>query len=152
MEPALLESLAQKLELPSDVNRFDRPVITVHSAETLPIQLLSEALLDPARAMKPNASTAEHQAEAPRQAHQADRATLDIVSAVLAAANSPTFAPGDSVSVPGATKKLVLRRRVALAELRRLRGEFMRVALPHLTTIGSVQDSFLDFLESRLAR
>ncbi|KAH3760794.1 KTI12 protein [Pelomyxa schiedti] len=160
----ILESLAQKLEVPQDTTRFDRPVFTILPQDTETttsdtITAICDALLC-GRAPRPNASTAQHKCETSGNAHMADRATLDVVDAIVRAVASPTFTPGDSLRfdcVGGSSETsgtsvstctLVIRRRVSLAELRRVRGEFMRLVMPHLSSVQDVKTAFVKFLDS----
>eukprot|EP01105_Mastigella_eilhardi_P005695 TRINITY_DN17347_c0_g1_i1.p1 TRINITY_DN17347_c0_g1~~TRINITY_DN17347_c0_g1_i1.p1 ORF type:complete len:289 (-),score=106.13 TRINITY_DN17347_c0_g1_i1:62-928(-) len=149
---ALARKAASPFEVPTERNRFDRPLIVAPGGAADPAALEAvHAALFLRQAPRPNLSTAASKAEETAVANQADRVTLDVIGEVLHAANSPTFTPGPvALCGNGTVVTVVLRRKVGMAELRRVRAQFMRMALPHLASVTNVRTAFADYLTATL--
>lgn len=83
--------------------------------------------------------------------HDLDRVTREVVAELgPAMANA---VPGDQIAVPGAGVRVNVVRRVTVAELRRLRQQFLRLASarPPVSAEGG-RTQFIEFLNNEILR
>nr|XP_041573646.1 protein KTI12 homolog [Taeniopygia guttata] len=110
-------------EEPDPSCRWDRPLFTVSGEEPLPLGAIRAALFESAPP-PPHRSTRTQPLQSCGFLHQLDRVTQDVLAAVLAAQRSGAQ-PGETIRVPGVAEGLVLSRPVSVAELSRLRRQFI---------------------------
>ncbi|NWZ65905.1 KTI12 protein, partial [Acrocephalus arundinaceus] len=110
-------------EEPDPSCRWDRPLFTVNGEEPLPLDAIRAALFESA-APPPHRATRTQPLQSCGFLHQLDRVTQDVLAAVLAAQRSGAQ-PGETIRVPGVAEGLVLSRPVSVAELSRLRRQFI---------------------------
>ncbi|KAM6305675.1 protein KTI12 homolog [Aegotheles albertisi] len=132
-------------EEPDPRNRWDRPLFTVRGEEPLPLAAIRAALL--ASAPPPHRATRAQPLQSAGFLHRLDRATQEVVAAVVAAQRSGAQ-PGQEVRVPGAAEGLVLPRPVSMAELSRLRRQFISYAKmqPSDENLPQLASMFLQYL------
>ncbi|XP_048351735.1 protein KTI12 homolog [Sphaerodactylus townsendi] len=147
------------LEAPDSRNRWDWPLFTAPEdpSEPLPLPEIRAALFE-RRPPPPNQSTRSQPLQAAGFLHQLDRLTQDMVAALMAAQRNgvgpgqviPLAVEGLGQEPPG----LLLSRAVSLAELSRLRRQFLSYAKMHpgegeenLPQLGSM---FVQYLNSNL--
>nr|XP_056701619.1 protein KTI12 homolog [Euleptes europaea] len=147
------------LEAPDPRHRWDRPLFAAPAdpARPLPLPEIRAALFE-RRPPPANRSTRAQPLQAAAFLHQLDRLTQDAVAALMAAQRGgaqpgqlvPLAVDGLGQGSPG----LLLRRPVSLAELSRLRRQFLTYAKMHpgegeghLPRLGSM---FLQYLNSNL--
>lgn len=147
------------LEPPDSRNRWDCPLFTApaDAAEPLPLPEIRAALFE-RRPPPPNQSTRTQPLQAAGFLHQLDRLTQDVLAALMAAQRNG-IQPGQlvPVAVGGLSQEaqgLILNRPVSLAELSRLRRQFLSYAKMHpgegeenLPQLGSM---FLQYLSRNL--
>ncbi|XP_053129213.1 protein KTI12 homolog [Hemicordylus capensis] len=147
------------LEVPDSRNRWDWPLFTAPEdlAEPLPLPDICAALFE-RRPPPRNQSTRSQPLQAAGFLHQLDRLTQDVLAALMAAQRNGVQ-PGQfvPVAVDGlgqAPQGLLLNRPVSLAELSRLRRQFLSYAKMHpgegeqnLPQLGSM---FLQYLSRNL--
>ncbi|KAJ6662543.1 hypothetical protein lerEdw1_011680 [Lerista edwardsae] len=147
------------LEPPDSRNRWDWPLFTASAdaAEPLPLPEIRAALFE-RRPPPPNQSTRTQPLQAAGFLHQLDRLTQDVLAALMAAQRNGVQ-PGQfvPVAVGGLSQEargLILNRPVSLAELSRLRRQFLSYAKMHpgegeenLPQLGSM---FLQYLSRNL--
>ncbi|XP_044279925.1 protein KTI12 homolog [Varanus komodoensis] len=152
------------LEPPDSRNRWDWPLFTapLDPDQPLPLPEIRAALFE-RRPPPPNQSTRSQPLQAPGFLHQLDRLTQDVLAALMAAQRNGVqpgqFIPVavDGLGAGGGSEKpsgLVLNRPVSLAELSRLRRQFLSYAKMHpgegeenLPQLGNM---FLDYLSRNL--
>lgn len=78
--------------------------------------------------------------------HELDRITQEVINAILEAQNLAIV--GDAITIPETKSKVILRRRVNLAELRRLRRQFLKVANATPPAVDQIATSFVVYLNS----
>ncbi|XP_057223021.1 protein KTI12 homolog [Malurus melanocephalus] len=110
-------------EEPDPSCRWDRPLFTVCGEEPLPLGAIRAALFESAPP-PPHRATRTQPLQSCGFLHQLDRVTQDVLAAVLAAQRSGAQ-PGETIRVPGVAEGLVLSRPVSVAELSRLRRQFI---------------------------
>jgi tRNA uridine 5-carbamoylmethylation protein Kti12 len=62
---------------------------------------------------------------------------------------APSASVGEVVQVEGSSKPVVLGRRVSVAELKRLRRQFIKQAVA-LETAGQMAETFVEFLNTNV--
>lgn len=150
------------LEPPDSQNRWDWPLFLAPQdpAEPLPLPEIRAALLE-RRPPPPNQSTRSQPLQAAGFLHQLDRLTQEVLSAVMAAqrdgAQAGQFIPVAMDGLAGGGREppgLLLNRPVSLAELSRLRRQFLSYAKMHpgegeqnLPQLGGM---FLQYLSQNL--
>ncbi|XP_062828068.1 protein KTI12 homolog [Anolis carolinensis] len=147
------------LEEPDANSRWDRPlfVAPAEPSETLPLPEIRAALFQ-RRPPAPNRSTRAEPLQAADFLHRLDRLTQDVVAALMEAQRKGAR-PGEVVPLAlqgegSGTQGWLLRRPVTLAELSRLRRQFLSYAKMHpgegegeLPRLGSM---FLQYLTQNL--
>lgn len=147
------------LEAPDSRNRWDWPLFTapLGPAEPLPLPDIRAALFD-RRPPPANKATRSQPLQAAGFLHQLDRLTQDVLAALMAA-QKDGVQPGQFIPVAAARlgqepQGLTLSRPISLAELSRLRRQFLSYAKMHpgegeenLPQLGSM---FLQYLSHNL--
>ncbi|XP_040421014.1 protein KTI12 homolog [Cygnus olor] len=133
-------------EAPDPRNRWDRPLFTVRGEEPLPLAEIRAALFD-STLPPPHRATRSQPLQSCEFLHRLDRATQDVVAAVVAAQRSGVL-PGEAVRVPGVVEGLVLTRPVGMAELSRLRRQFISYTKmqPSDENLPQLASMFLQYL------
>ncbi|XP_038124755.1 protein KTI12 homolog isoform X2 [Cyprinodon tularosa] len=123
----IFDALVKRFEAPDSRNRWDSPLFTVLKDDVLPLDAISDALFK-RKAPPPNQSTQ---------------------SAIFNA--QKTSVPGDLIPVPGATEKVALTRSVNMAELRKLRRQFISYSKMHPTeNTSQIANMFVQYLNKGL--
>eukprot|EP01087_Luapelamoeba_hula_P023100 TRINITY_DN8444_c0_g1_i2.p1 TRINITY_DN8444_c0_g1~~TRINITY_DN8444_c0_g1_i2.p1 ORF type:complete len:275 (-),score=38.61 TRINITY_DN8444_c0_g1_i2:50-874(-) len=147
-EAELFEDLSRRFETPNERNRWDAPLFTVKPDEPTPYEAIKEALLQ--RAQKPpNIATIPQKLSDTNFVYELDKATQEIVSAILEAQGQAVV--GDCFSVPKATLKFHLSRNVTLSELRRVRQQFLKITQMHPPKVEDIGNVFVEYLNTTLA-
>ncbi|KAL1776743.1 KTI12-like [Sigmodon hispidus] len=148
--PELLESLAQRFEAPDSRNRWDRPLFTVVGLEEpLPLAEIRSALFEN-RAPPPHQSTKSQPLASGSFLHQLDQATSQVLTALMEAQKSAV--PGDLLTLPGTTEHIRFTRPLTLAELSRLRRQFISYTKmhPNNENLPQLANMFLQYLSQSL--
>ncbi|XP_041277208.1 protein KTI12 homolog [Onychostruthus taczanowskii] len=133
-------------EEPDPSCRWDRPLFTVRGEEPLPLGAIRAALFESAPP-PPHRATRTQPLQSCGFLHQLDRVTQDVLAAVLAAQRSGAQ-PGETIRVPGVAEGLVLSRPVSVAELSRLRRQFISYTKmqPSDENLPQLASMFLQYL------
>lgn len=148
--PELLESLAQRFEAPDSRNRWDRPLFTVVGfEEPLPLAEIRSALFEN-RAPPPHQSTQSQPLSSGNFLHQLDQATSQVLAALMEAQKGAV--PGDVLKLPGTTEHLLFTRPLTMAELSRLRRQFISYTKmhPNNENLPQLSNMFLQYLSQNL--
>eukprot|EP01117_Protostelium_nocturnum_P001870 TRINITY_DN1238_c0_g1_i3.p1 TRINITY_DN1238_c0_g1~~TRINITY_DN1238_c0_g1_i3.p1 ORF type:complete len:230 (-),score=53.86 TRINITY_DN1238_c0_g1_i3:75-764(-) len=143
----LFDELTSRFEEPNPSNRWDRPLFTLSSSDSTPFQDILNSLYSNAENVPKNAATEFKKLEEPNFLFELDQITQSIISAVLEASN--TGLTGDMV-VPKSKLRVHLSRRVNLAELRRIRKQFIKMTGINPQPVDVLGDSFVAFLNNNL--
>uniref|UniRef100_A0A3Q2NRG5 Protein KTI12 homolog n=1 Tax=Fundulus heteroclitus TaxID=8078 RepID=A0A3Q2NRG5_FUNHE len=144
----IFDALVQRFEAPDSRNRWDSPLFTVLTDDTLPLEAISDALFK-RKAPPPNQSTQSQPLSSTNFLYELDKMTQDVLMAIFNA--QKTSVPGDRISVPGATEKVELTRSVNMAELRKLRRQFISYSKMHPTeNTGQIANMFVQYLNKSL--
>ncbi|KAI9506241.1 elongator complex associated protein Kti2 [Coemansia spiralis] len=145
------EELAMRYEEPNPAAKWDSPLFTViqHDPDdVLPFDRIWDAVVEQ-RAPAPNFATAMKPVTETNYLFELDRATQEIINAVLEAQKSgvPTF----EVVVPGTAEKVKLPgRSLTLSELRRLRMQFTKLNRQVPLKIDKIPVLFVNYLNINL--
>ncbi|XP_036112311.1 protein KTI12 homolog [Molossus molossus] len=148
--PELLESLIQRFEAPDSRNRWDRPLFTLVSLEEpLPLTEIRAALFEN-RAPPPHQSTQSQPLASGSFLHQLDQITSQVLAGLMEAQKSAV--PGDLLKLPGTTERLQFTRPLSMAELSRLRRQFISYTKvrPNNENLSQLANMFLQYLNQSL--
>ena len=144
----VFDALVMRFEAPDSRNRWDSPLFVLSPEDVLPHEDLVDSLLH-RKPPPPNQSTQTQPLSPADFLHELDRQTQAIVSQVLTLQRQGLG--GGKVTVPGTTEKLVLHREVAMAELRRLRHQFISYTKLHpVEQVTSIPTLFVQYLNNAL--
>ena len=148
--PELLEALALRFEAPDSRNRWDRPLFTlVGLEEPLPLAEIRAALFEN-RAPPPHQSTQSQPLASGSFLHQLDQVTSQVLAGLMEAQKSAV--PGDLLKLPGTTEHLRFTRPLTMAELSRLRSQFISYTKMHTNNenLPQLANMFLQYLSQSL--
>lgn len=124
----IFDALVMRFESPDSHNRWDSPLFVLHPDDPLPGADILAALLS-RKAPPPNRSTQSQPLSSASFLHELDRHTQEIIGRVLEAQGSGVA--GNNITVPGTSEKLRLSRDISMAELRRMRRQFISYTKMH---------------------
>ncbi|XP_003967084.1 protein KTI12 homolog [Takifugu rubripes] len=140
----IFDALVLRFEAPDSRNRWDSPLFTILKDDPLPCEAISDALYK-RKAPPPNQSTQSQPLSSANFLYELDRITQDVLMVIFNA--QKTSVPGDVILVPGATEKVQLNRSVNMAELRKLRRQFISYTKTHPTqNPAHVSNMFVQYL------
>lgn len=148
--PELLEALTQRFEAPDSRNRWDQPMFTVVGLEEpLPLAEIRAALFEN-RAPPPHQSTQSQPLASGSFLHQLDQVTSQVLAGLLEVQKSAV--PGDLLTLPGTTEHLRFTRPLTMAELSRLRRQFISYTKmhPNNENLPQLANMFLQYLSQSL--
>ncbi|XP_010347392.1 protein KTI12 homolog [Saimiri boliviensis] len=148
--PELLEALTLRFEAPDSRNRWDRPLFTlVGLEEPLPLAEIRSALFEN-RAPPPHQSTQSQPLASGSFLHQLDQVTSQVLAGLMEAQKSAV--PGDLLTLPGTTEHLQFTRPFTMAELSRLRRQFISYTKmhPNNENLPQLANMFLQYLSQSL--
>ncbi|XP_048828468.1 protein KTI12 homolog [Brienomyrus brachyistius] len=140
----ILDALVMRFEAPDSRNRWDSPLFAVQHDDSLPFEAISDAVLH-RKAPPPNQSTQSQPLSSTNFLHELDKVTQDILTAILNA--QKTWVPGDVIAVPAASERVQATRSLSMAELRKLRRQFISYSKMHPTEDKSlIANMFVQYL------
>ncbi|XP_053432455.1 protein KTI12 homolog [Nycticebus coucang] len=148
--PELVEALTLRFEAPDSRNRWDRPLFTlVGLEEPLPLAEIRTALFEN-RAPPPHQSTQSQPLASGNFLHQLDQVTSQVLAGLMEAQKNAV--PGDLLRLPGTTEHLRFTRHLTMAELSRLRRQFISYTKmhPNNENLPELANMFLQYLSQSL--
>ncbi|XP_007535213.1 protein KTI12 homolog [Erinaceus europaeus] len=148
--PELLEALMRRFEAPDSRNRWDRPLFTlVGLEEPLPLVEIRAALFEN-RAPPPHQATQSQPLASGNFLHQLDQVTSQVLVGLMEAQKSAV--PGDFIKLPGTSETLQFTRPLSMAELSRLRRQFISYTKmhPNNENLPQLANMFLQYLSKSL--
>lgn len=124
----VFDALVMRFEQPDSQNRWDQPLFSLLPDDPLPTQHILDTLVH-RKPPPPNQSTQSQPLSATNFLHELDRRTQEVVSSLLDVQR--TSLVGEHVAVPGTTEKVHLSKTLTMAELRRLRKQFITYTKLH---------------------
>ncbi|KAJ2481179.1 kti12, chromatin associated [Coemansia sp. RSA 2131] len=147
----VFDELAMRYEEPNSATRWDSPLFTIiqnDPNDTLPFDSIWDAIVE-RRAPPPNFATAVKPAEETNYQFELDRATQDVITAILDSQKSGV--PTSYVVVPNSSEKVNMPgRNLTLSELRRLRMQFSKLNRQAPLQVGQIAESFVNYLNINL--
>ena len=124
----VFDALIKRFEAPDSRNRWDYPLFVLHPDDPLPGEDIYNALFlrNPP---PPNQSTQSQPLSQSNFLHELDRLTQDVVRGIMAAQGNSV--PGEHLIMSGSSEKVELPHPVTMAELRRLRKQFLSYTKLH---------------------
>jgi len=147
----IMDDVLKRLEVPKVDKRWDAPLFVVRPDEALPIADIAAALID-GKAAKASVATVAPRAQESNYLLEVDNVTQEISAAVMKSLSPSAAVPatvGDHIRVPHCAQTVHVIKRFSVAELNRLRRQFLKVAAmrPPQTT-ALIADTFVRFLNS----
>ncbi|ESP00407.1 hypothetical protein LOTGIDRAFT_200870 [Lottia gigantea] len=144
----ILEGLIQRFEPPVSTNRWDSPLFTVQIDDTLPFQLILDSLLK-RKPPPPNVSTQCQPLSSTNFLYELDKRTQEIVTEIMSSQKLSII--GDSISIPGATDKIILTKNLTIGELQRYRRQFITYSKMHpVDDSNKISNMFVQYLNKSL--
>ncbi|PFX17876.1 protein KTI12 homolog [Stylophora pistillata] len=144
----ILDALIMRFEPPESRNRWDSPLFVIQVDDDLPFDSIYDALVNRVPP-PPNQATQPQPLSATNFLYELDKITQEIVTALI---NSQrTFVPGDHITVPGTSEKVILNRTAHMAELRKIRRQFITYTKMHpVEDTKKIANMFVQYLNSSL--
>ena len=144
----VFDSLVARFEPPDSRNRWDHPLFVVYPEDSLPCQDILDTLLN-RKPPPPNQSTQSQPLSSASFLHELDRKTQEVIGSILDAQKSGIA--GDNIAVPGTLERLQLSRGITMAELRKLRRQFISYTKLHpVEDHNKIPTLFVQYLNSAL--
>ncbi|KAK9768426.1 kti12, chromatin associated [Basidiobolus ranarum] len=147
----IFEELVTRYEEPEARNKWDSPLFMVlWSDETIPTEEIWNALVLK-KAPPPNLSTVSKPVTETNYLYELDKVTQEIVNAVLEEQKSNLGSY--KVVIPGTSMKVQLpARSISMAELRRLRRQFVNINKMHtVLDISRIAELFVQYLNTNFS-
>lgn len=146
--PEIFDALVMRFECPDSRNRWDSPLFTIQKEDILPFEAICDAVFY-RKAPPPNQSTQNQPLSSTNFLYELDKVTQDVLTAIFNA--QKTSVPGELVAVPGTDEKIVLTRNLNMAELRKLRRQFISYMKMHPTeNISQIANMFVQYLNKSI--
>ncbi|KAJ1952661.1 kti12, chromatin associated [Linderina pennispora] len=149
-DATVFEELVMRYEEPNAATKWDSPLFTIvqHMNDPIPFDKVWDAVVEK-KAPPPTFATAVKPVTGGNYLFEFDRATQEVITAVLDAQKSGV--PMSEIAAPGSgTKVQMPGRNVTLAELRRLRRQFTNLNRMATPKIDRVPELFVDYLNTNL--
>ena len=150
-ESDLFDNLVFRYEEPNGMTRWDSPLFAVlHDDDTPPLEAIWEAMIGSdgkAPVVKPNLATVLKPAPEQNYLYELDKTTSDVVSNVSAWQKDHPGEGGGEITISGAENVLELPANpLGLAQLQRLRRQFISLNRTHELSKDRIKDLFVDYL------
>ena len=144
----LMNELIMRFETPNPEARWDSPLFRVSYGEDIPMEQIYDALYQ-RKAPPPNQSTQSPPLAATNFVHELDNVSQKIVMYIID--TQKTTVVGDEVSIPGSKEKLKLTKVLTLAELQRLKRQFITFSKSRaVDSVANIPNMFIHFLNNSL--
>mmetsp|Transcript_35831 Transcript_35831/g.40738 ORF Transcript_35831/g.40738 Transcript_35831/m.40738 type:complete len:276 (-) Transcript_35831:1155-1982(-) len=145
----LCQSLINRMETPNQKNRWDKPLFILRPDEETPCEDIFEALINGKKPRDPISTKPERTYEV-NYLYELDKACQEIIEVVISEQNNHNV--GDSMTFIGAKLTLRLTRFLTVAELKRIKTQFLKISKMHPPdpSVG-MKNSFLDYLNTTIA-
>jgi len=144
----IFDALVMRFEEPDSRNRWDYPLFTVTTENELDLSAVYESLYN-RTAKPPNQSTMPTPLNSVNFMHDMDQITQAVISEVMQIQNMSSV--GDSIPISGTNDKILLLRTLNMAELRRIKRQFINYSKLHpVEDIVKLKSMFVQFLNNSL--
>lgn len=144
----IFDALALRFETPDSSNRWDSPLFVLFPSDPLPESDLVDVLLH-RKPPPPNQSTQSQPLSTVDFLHELDRQTQVIMTKILELQNQQLLSRG--AILPGTDEPLTIGTEVTMAELRRLRRQFISYTKLHpMEDVSKIPAYFIKFLNNSM--
>lgn len=144
----MIVELIERYEQPLSSHKWDQPLFSVQPGDALDCKAICDILFDRFTG-RINFSVRQDTVESSTAVTQIDAVTQDIIGIVMKVVNSPTFVGGDPIVVPQSTTRVVLPRKISVAEINRVRRSFLKMIQQNLIMLdNNGGDAFVAFLNT----
>ena len=144
----VFDGLVMRFEPPDSRSRWDSPLFTVFPDDDIPFQEIYDSLYT-RKALPPNQSTMPTPLSSTNFMYELDRITQEIITSLLDAQKTSFI--GDYIKVPNATDKIYLLKNLTLAELRRMKRQFLNYTKMHpIEDVQKIGNMYVQFINSSL--
>ena len=138
----VFDALVMRFEPPDSRNRWDYPMFVIYPDDPLPGQEICDSLFH-RKPPAPNKSTQSQPLSETSFLHELDRLTQDVVRGIMDGQRSA----GGRVTLPGCEERVELPRPVTMAELRRMRKQFISYTKLHpINDCSKITTLFIQYL------
>ena len=143
-----LDALIMRFEAPDSRNRWDSPLFILFPQDPLPSEGLIDALVH-RKPPPPNLSTQNQPLSSVDFLHELDRRTQAIVAKILELNNQGLLS--NKTCLPGTEERLQCHANVTMAELRRVRHQFITYTKMHpIEDVEKIPTLFVQYLNNSL--
>jgi len=148
-ESSLFNELSQRFEIPNPKNKWDRPLFTLTQDDKTPLEDIKMVLFETEEKYSRHVATEADKVEEPNFVYEMDQVTKAIINALLESQGNGFLG---ELKVPSSSQKVSLKRNTSIAELNRLRRQFIKMQTNLLTKqpVTTIGDSFVVYLNSNL--
>lgn len=144
----IFNHLVMRFECPDGRNRWDSPLFTKLQDIELNFEDIHNALYN-RQAPPPNQSTLPTPISSGNFMRDLDQATQNVITEVLDMQKTAMI--GDSIKISGSTERLKLIKTLNMAELRRVKRQFITYAKMHpVEDITKLKNMFVQFLNNSI--
>jgi protein KTI12 len=151
-----LTELMMRFEQPNPKQRWDDPCYLIRPGDVLPVQEMA-ALLASAKPDSATYATQYSKVSDTNYLFDIEKVSQEAISAILEASNQSMI--GDAIAIPNATKKVNLMKTVNMAELRRLRRQYLTLTRQMANTqsgytqqtLTNALNDFIDYINAQLS-
>jgi len=123
-ESSLFEELSQRFEVPNPRNKWDRPLFVLKKDDKTPLEDIKNALFENSEQQSRNFATEVKIVEEPNFIYEMDQVTQAIIASLIESQNTSLLG---EFTVPKTSQKVTMKRKVSLAELNRVRRQFIKM-------------------------
>merc|ERR1711962_100621 len=145
----IFDGLVMRFEEPDSRNRWDSPLFTVTTEMDIDLEEVYKCLFE-RTAKPPNQSTQPTPLNSVNFMHDLDQITQAVITEVLRLQNMGACV-GDTVAISGTSEKLVLLKQLSMAELRRIKRQFINYSKLHpVEDVVKLKSMFLQFMNTSI--
>lgn len=151
-----IEELLMRFEQPNPKQRWDDPCYLIHPGDVLPVEEMA-AILASAKPETASYATQYAKVTDTNYVFDMEKVSQEAIAAILQASNQSMV--GDFISIPNATNKVHLVKTVTMAELKRLRRQYLTMTRQMTNTqsgyteqsVTDALNSFIDYINTNLS-
>lgn len=140
----MIEELIARFEKPNASNRWDQPLIRVEFRQQLPFEEIDAALLK-GTTLKPNQSTQSLPMTTDNFLFKLDSQTQLVIKQIQSALQNNQLR---SIRIPDCDLQINLNRKIPIAELNKLRRQFINYNKMNPSNKESIQRAFVQFINN----
>jgi protein KTI12 len=143
----LFEDLANRMEVPSQKNKWDSPLVMLREGEEVPFEEIYERIFK-GRNLTENMATVKQQAVVQDYVYLVDSRIQTVVEFILEAQEN--YAEGAEIEVEGSSVKYWFGRKVTGLWLRKAKQQFVKINKASPCPVENVTSCFVEYLNTSL--